>query len=143
MKANVSKAGEVVGEDEVAGFDGDATSGGGEVGPRGKVGAEDVEGVADVGAEDGFVGGTAGEVVVTIGIEGAAVSYCSVSGTEGCPSFIRSGSTITGCLSFARHLLHRLALRLTVSSSLDKQDVTSSAPPTVNSAHCSGFPHFA
>ena len=43
MEADISRAGEVVG-DEVVGFDGDTMTGGGEVGPRGKVGAEDVEG---------------------------------------------------------------------------------------------------
>ena len=73
MEANVSRTGEVVG-DEVAGFNGNTMMGGSEVGPRGKMGAEDVEGVTDVGAEDGFIGGMAGEVVVAIGIEGAAAA---------------------------------------------------------------------
>ena len=73
VEANVSRVGEVVG-DEVVGFDGDTMMGGCEVGPRGKVGAEDVEGVTDVGTEDRFVGGTAGEVVVTVGIKGAAAA---------------------------------------------------------------------
>ena len=65
MEANVGGVGEVVG-DEVVGFNGDAVMQGSEVGPRGKVRADDVEGVMDVGTEGGFVGGLAGEVVVTI-----------------------------------------------------------------------------
>ena len=44
MEADVSGAGEIVG-DEVVGFNGDAVTGSSEVGPRGKVGADDVEGV--------------------------------------------------------------------------------------------------
>ena len=71
MEANVSRVGEVVG-DEVAGFNGDTMMGGSEVGPGGKVGANDVEGVTDVGTEGGFVGSAAGEVVVTIEIKGVA-----------------------------------------------------------------------
>ena len=73
VKANVSQAGEVV-RDEVEGFNGNTVVGGSEVGPRGKVRAEDVEGVTDMGAEDRFVGCMAGEVVVTIGIKGAAAA---------------------------------------------------------------------
>ena len=72
MEANVSRAGEVVG-DEVVGLNGDTMMGGSEVGPtRGKVGAKDVEGVTDVGTEGRFVGSLAGEVVVTIEIKGVA-----------------------------------------------------------------------
>ena len=59
VEANVGRVGEVV-VDEVVGFNGDAVMGGSEVGPRGKVGADDVEGVTDVGtAVGGFVGGLA------------------------------------------------------------------------------------
>ena len=93
MEADVSRVGEVVG-DEVAGFDGDTMTGGSEVGPRGKVGAEDVEGVTDVGAEDGFVGGTAGEVVVTIGIEGAAASAGAIGK---CKNSLNSLQRQAGC----------------------------------------------
>ena len=71
MEADVSGVREVAG-DEVAGFKGDAVMGGSEVGPRGEVGADDVEGVMDVGTEGRFVGSSAGEVVVTIEIRGAA-----------------------------------------------------------------------
>ena len=66
---DVGGAGEVVG-DEVVGFNGDTVMGGSEVGPRGEVGADDVEGVTDVGTEGRFVGSLAREVVVTIDIKG-------------------------------------------------------------------------
>ena len=69
VDADFSWAGEVVG-DEVAGFNGDTVRGGSEVGPRGEVGADDVEGVTDVGTEGRFVGSLAREVVVTIDIKG-------------------------------------------------------------------------
>ena len=42
------------------------------------MGAEDVEGVTDVGAEEGFVGGAAGEVVVAIGVKGMAAAAGTV-----------------------------------------------------------------
>ena len=61
MEADVSRVGEVVG-DEVAGVDGNTMTGGSEVGPRGEVGAKDVESVTDVGTEGRFVGSPAGEV---------------------------------------------------------------------------------
>ena len=67
MEADVGSLGEVMG-DEIVGFKRDTVMGGREVGPGGKVGANDVEGVMDVGTEGGFVGVVAGEVVVTIDI---------------------------------------------------------------------------
>ena len=61
MEANVGRVAEVMG-DKVAGFNRNTVMGGREVGPGGKVGADDVEGVMDVDTEGEFVGVVAEKV---------------------------------------------------------------------------------